>query len=69
MVILESEKYEPRAYTNKVLLGLDFGEIDARELSENLLRWFSEDEVKEFAEYYEYVTLEGGEDEDEDIDF
>lgn len=68
MIISQEEKYKPRAYTNKLIEGLELGEIDAKELVEELLSWISEDIVQEFAEFYEYVTLEDEEDEDEDSD-
>ena len=41
-----------REYTIKLLDELDEGLWDSKMLVENLLRWMSEDEVKEFYEFY-----------------
>lgn len=61
MIINKNEKYKSRAYTNKLIEAMDFGEIDPQTLAENLLAWVSEDTAREFAEFYEYITEENEE--------
>lgn len=41
-----------REYTIKLLEEMDDGLWDANQLVENLTKWMSEDEVKEFYEFY-----------------
>lgn len=71
MRITEQEKTQTRAYTNKLLEALDFGEINGDALARELLAWISEDDAKEFATTYEYIEdeeTEEDEEEDEDTD-
>ena len=65
MIIKKEEKYQARAYTNKLIEAMDCGEIDPQTLAENLLSWISEDTAQEFAEFYEYIEEEGEEDEED----
>lgn len=58
MRITEQEKTQTRAYTNKLIEALDFGEINGDKLARELLVWFSEDEIKEFSTTYEYIEDE-----------
>ena len=64
MIINKNEKYQARAYTNKLIEAMDCGEIDPQTLAENLLTWVSEDTAQEFAEFYEYITEEEEEEEE-----
>jgi hypothetical protein len=66
MIINKNEKYQSRAYTNKLIEAMDCGEIDPQTLAENLLAWISEDTAQEFAEFYEYITEEDEEEEEEE---
>ena len=66
MRITEQEKTQTRAYTNKLIEALDFGEINGDKLARELLAWFSEDEIKEFATTYEYIEDDEDEEEDEE---
>ena len=52
----------PRKFTNQLIELIDDGVIDPAQLAIELLGWLSEDEVREFAERYRYIT----EDEEED---
>lgn len=66
MIINKNEKYQARAYTNKLIEAMDCGEIDPQTLAENLLSWISEDTAQEFAEIYEYITEEEEEDDEDE---
>lgn len=61
-----NEKYKARAYTNKLLEGLQEGLIDGETLAEELLSWISEDDVEEFAKCYEYIEDEEDDEEDDE---
>jgi hypothetical protein len=65
MIINKNEKYQARAYTNKLIEAMNCGEIDPQKLAENLLAWVSEDTAQEFAEFYEYITEEDEEEDEE----
>lgn len=65
MIINKNEKHQARAYTNKLIEGMECGGIDPQTLAENILSWISEDAVKEFAKFYEYITEEEEEEEEE----
>ena len=65
MKITEQEKNKPRAFTNKLIEGLEFGIFDAAQMAAELLEWLSEDEAKEFALYYEYIEDDDEEDDEE----
>lgn len=56
-----------RKYTNKLYELLEEGVLDGEWLAKSLLVWLSEDEVKEFAEYYDIMSELDDEDLDESL--
>lgn len=62
------EDYDVRKYTNKVFEYLDNGIFDPMDVCESLLKYMSEDDVKDWAEYNGYLSDEDFEEDDEDLD-